>query len=200
MRGSTGVGVPAGGGLRGSTATSNSTGLRGSGTDSGLRGSGQSTTTAAPHTDPMVVDARNVPTGLPKSVENSIPNTPAGNRIRKGFQAVMAHDWKVALAWFQDAHNQEPDNAGILRLIDLAEWTLYKGKRPQPPASPRQPNPADQAEIAATTAALDHIGDNWLENEMSEALLDYTRNGLHKAPKTRGTGKPAVRGNGGVHN
>jgi tetratricopeptide (TPR) repeat protein len=74
--------------------------------------------------DPMVVDARDVPTGLPKSVVDSIPHTPAGDRVRKGFEAIQTHDWKVALAWFQDALNHEPGDPGLQRLVDLAQFTL----------------------------------------------------------------------------
>ncbi|MDO8302711.1 MAG: hypothetical protein Q7T18_05690, partial [Sedimentisphaerales bacterium] len=133
--------------------------------------------------DPMVVDARNVPTGLPKFVEDNIPNTPAGNRIRRGFQAVMDHNWEVALVWFRDAHNHEPTDASIMRLIDLAEYTLYKGIVPRPPASNRTLTPEDKAQIEATMAALDHIGDTWMEDELVEALLDYCcRNGLREQP------------------
>jgi Tfp pilus assembly protein FimV len=36
---------------------------------------------------------------------------------------VVAHDWKVARAWFQDALNHDPDNAGLKRLVDLADYT-----------------------------------------------------------------------------
>ena len=185
LRGSTGTGaVSSGSGgsmLRGSAATSGGSGLRGSSADTGLRGS-QSGMTVTPNTDPMVVDARNVPTGLPKSVEDNIPKTPAGDRVRKGFQAIMDHDWKVARAWFQDAHNHEPGDAGIKRLVDLAEYTLHKEQQPRPPASKRTPNAADKAKIAETMAALEHIEDNWLEKEMVEALLDYARNGQRKPP------------------
>ena len=82
-----------------------------------------------PSGDPMVVDARNVPSGLPKSLENSIaaayPNAPPGvsDRVRKGFQAVMDRDWKVAKAWFEDALNRDPGNAGLKRLVELADST-----------------------------------------------------------------------------
>lgn len=76
--------------------------------------------------DASVVDARNVPTGLPKFVEDTIPNTPAGNRLRKAFQAVMAHDWNVAVAWFKDALNHDPGNPGLMRLVDLAEFTQQR--------------------------------------------------------------------------
>ncbi|MBI4808629.1 MAG: hypothetical protein HY799_06765 [Nitrosomonadales bacterium] len=126
--------------LRGSTSTSGSTGLRGSSTDSGLRGL-RTGTTVTPNTDPMVVDARNVPSGLPKSVDDAIPHTPSGERVRKGFQAVQAGDWKVALAWFQDAHNKEPGDPGIARLVDLAQFTLeYRTRAPTPTQSTQSPN------------------------------------------------------------
>lgn len=183
LRGSTGTRASSSGAgepvLRGSTATSGGSGLRGSSADTGLRGL-RTGTTVTPNTDPMVVDARNVPTGLPKSVEDNIPKTPAGDRVRKGFQAIMNHDWKVARAWFQDAHNHEPGDAGIKRLVDLAEYTLHKEQQPRPPASKRTPNAADKAQIAATMAALEHIEDSWMEKEIIEALLDYSRNGLRK--------------------
>lgn len=40
----------------------------------------------------------------------------------KGFQAVKDNDWTVvALAWFQDTLNHEPDDAGLKRLVDLEE-------------------------------------------------------------------------------
>ncbi len=76
-----------------------------------------------------VVNACGVKSGLPKSVEDSIPHTPAGDRVRKGYEAVMHHDWKVALAWFEDAHNHDPHNAGIERLVDLARYTLEQEEK-----------------------------------------------------------------------
>lgn len=159
LRGSTGTGVSASGGLRGSTATSSGTGLRGSSADTGLRGL-KSGTTITPNTDPMVVDARNVPSGLPKSVDDAIPHTPSGDRVRKGFQAIQAGDWKVALAWFKDAHNKEPSDPGIARLVDLAQFTLEYRTREKTPAAginstsakPSQsPNP--NLTIKSTTSA-----------------------------------------------
>lgn len=74
--------------------------------------------------DPMLVDGTNISPELPKAVVDAIPRTPAGDRLRKGFQAVMAQDWKVALAWFQDALNKEPGNPSLQRLVDLAQFTL----------------------------------------------------------------------------
>lgn len=91
--------------------------------------------------DPMVVDARNVPSGLPKSVDDAIPHTPSGERVRKGFQAIQDGDWKVALAWFKDALNKEPGNPGIARLVDLAQFTLDYRTRAQTPASGKNATP-----------------------------------------------------------
>jgi hypothetical protein len=81
---------------------------------------------ALPSGDPRVVDARNVPSGLSKPVENAIAgayaNSPPGvsDRVRKGFQAVADRDWKVAKAWFEEALNRDPGNAGLKSLVELA--------------------------------------------------------------------------------
>jgi len=116
--------------LRGSSGTASpdalrASGLRGTSVTPALRGL-RPDTSGTSNLDPSVVDARHVPTGLPKSVEAEIPHTPAGDRVRKGFQAIMAHDWSAAHAWFQDALNHDPGNAGIQRLVDLAEYTLNR--------------------------------------------------------------------------
>lgn len=80
-----------------------------------------------PSSDPSVVDARKVPSGLSKSVEKAIAtayaNAPPGvsDRVRKGFQAVADGDWKVAKAWFEDALKRDPGNANLKRLIALAD-------------------------------------------------------------------------------
>lgn len=61
--------------------------------------------------DPRVVDARNVRSGLAPAVDKAIEGVFASampgvsDRVRKGFQAVTAGDWKVAEAWFADALN-----------------------------------------------------------------------------------------------
>ena len=100
----------------------------------------------APHTDTSVVDARNIPSGLPKSVNDAIPHTPSGDRVRKGFQAIQAGDWKAALAWFQDARNKEPGNPGIGRLVDLAKFTLEYRTRAQTPAVEKKSTPVQSAQ------------------------------------------------------
>lgn len=131
-------------------ADTDSSGLKGSAFDTGssglkeLRGADRSIDSAdrknsskpAPHTDTSVVDARNVPSGLPKAVSNAIAtaysDAPPGvsDRVRKGFQAVMSKDWKVAKAWFEDALNRDPNNASLKRLVALAD-------APQPPNKPK---------------------------------------------------------------
>ncbi len=162
LRGSTGV--PASGGVGDS-------GLRGSGATPELRGS-NTDAAQAPDLDPMVVDARNVPTGLPKSVEAEIPDTPSGRRVRKGFEAVMDHDWSVALAWFQDAHNHEPDNAGILRLIDLAEFTIECRKH----GCPSSPPATDiRAQDKVRLAAVDEQLNDQMNSDLAKGMDDFNR-------------------------
>jgi tetratricopeptide (TPR) repeat protein len=92
----------------------------------------------------MVVDACRVPSGLPRSVEDQIPDTPAGKRVKKGFEAVQGHDWKVARAWFEDALNHDPDNAGIARLVDWAKWMENP---PEPLTPPPRPLPSSSGQM-----------------------------------------------------
>lgn len=141
LKGSTG---PAMDQLKGLSGT-DSSGLKGSGFDTGntglkeLRGSDNADHKAvsqpASHTDTSVVDARNVPTGLAKALKNAIASVyadaPPGvsDRVRKGFQAVMDRDWKVAKAWFQDALKRDPGNAGLKRLVVLADISQPFGKQ-----------------------------------------------------------------------
>jgi hypothetical protein len=94
------------------------------------------TSKPAPYGDSNVVDARNVPSGLPKSLDNAIAkayaNAPPGvsDRVRKGFQAVMVRDWKLAKAWFQDALNRDPTNAGLKRLVALTDTSQQPAQQP----------------------------------------------------------------------
>ncbi len=94
-----------------------------------------------PSGDPMVVDACNVPSGLPKSWDDAIAgayrDAPPGvsDRVRKGFQAVADRDWKVAKAWFQDALNRDPDNASLKRLVALAGTTHEPNRQVAPLAA-----------------------------------------------------------------
>ena len=99
-----------------------------------------------PSNDSKVVDTRNASSGLPKSVDDAISHTPSGDRVRKGFQAIQAGDWKAAFAWFQDAHNKEPGNPGIGRLVDLAKFTLEYRTQAQTPAVEKKSTPAQSAQ------------------------------------------------------
>lgn len=139
LKGSTGSAMDQ---LKGLSGT-DSSGLKGSGFDTGntglkeLRGSDnqKARSQPAPHTDTSVVDARKVPTGLAKALENAIAisysSAPPGvsDRVRKGFQAVMERDWKVAKAWFQDALKLDPNNAGLKRLVAITDTSRQPNKR-----------------------------------------------------------------------
>lgn len=121
-----------------------------------------------PNTDPMVVDARNVPSGLPKSVEDAIPLTPAGDRVRKGFQAISEHDWPVALLWFKDARNLEPGDPGLQRLVDLAEFTIQR--RYEPVA-----RPVDEATAVTMEKLGNTIETGMLNQELNRSLENFNR-------------------------
>ncbi|MGE4064133.1 MAG: hypothetical protein AB7E79_12270 [Rhodospirillaceae bacterium] len=90
-----------------------------------------------PSRDSRVVDACNVPSGLPENAESAIAevyrDAPPGvsDRVRKAFQAVMVSDWSVAKAWFEDALNRDPGNVGLMRMVELADYTLrHEGTAP----------------------------------------------------------------------
>jgi hypothetical protein len=131
--------------LKGLSGT-DSFGLKGSGFDTGstglkeLRGSDSVSQKLklSPHTDTSVVDARNVPSGLQKALDNAIAtaysSAPPGvsDRVRKGFQAVMERDWKVAKAWFQEALKRDPTNVGLKRLVALTDSSTHVDTRNEP--------------------------------------------------------------------
>ncbi len=134
-------------------------------------------------TDAMVVDARNVPTGLPKFVQDSIPHTPAGDRVRKGFQAVLNHDWPVALAWFQDALNKKPGDAGLERLVDLARFTLnYRNHPPAPAALASPAPPAAALQPLPVPAGLEVALKEKLNEDLAKAMDDYNEHRLSLPP------------------
>ena len=81
-----------------------------------------------PHTDTSVVDARVPHDGA--HLTNQVPelkDSPAADRITKGFQAVVNGDWPAALAWWKDAANRDPGNATLKRSIELAAWMMIHG-------------------------------------------------------------------------
>lgn len=139
-------------------------------------------TPALDFADPMVVVAPNWPTGLPRSIVAQIPDTPAGNRVRKGFQAIAVHDWNVAQSWFRDALNHDPGNAGIQRLIELADYTMDRERHP-PTTTPPRTAPSDtSAGGKAVMATLETNLDNRMDADLAKAFDDFNRNYLPKHP------------------
>jgi hypothetical protein len=55
---------------------------------------------------------------LDQIIDEAYPHSPPGvnQRIKKGFEAVMLHDWKLAEAWFSDALSRDPGNQAIGRM------------------------------------------------------------------------------------
>lgn len=87
---------------------------------------------ATPNLDPSVVDAR-VPRDGAHLIAQvpELERSPAADRITKGFQAVIHHNWPVALAWWQDALRRDPTNAALQRSVDLAQWMVnYRATAP----------------------------------------------------------------------
>lgn len=116
--------------------------------------------------DKSVVDARAVASSLPASVDAAIPHTPSGDRVRKGFQAIQTGDWKLALAWFQDAHNKEPGNPGLRRLVDLAKFTLAYRSSPQSPAIEKISTPEPTKKLPVNTGSANSV------DEKSVKIID----------------------------
>jgi hypothetical protein len=123
-----------------------------------------------PGSETSMVNAGNVPSGLPKSLENAIAtaysDAPPGvrDRVRKGFYAVMDYDWKVAKAWFEDALKLNPGNAGLERLVALADSSHQSNQQPHelkpisvPATGPNleQSNPNDSNLLFPDLKAMD---------------------------------------------
>ena len=191
LRGSTGTGaVSSGSGgsmLRGSAATSGGSGLRGSSADTGLRGS-QSGMTVTPNIDPMVVDARVSPYGADLlSQVPELERSPAADRIRKGFQALMTvpRDWPVALAWWQEALQRDPNNAALMRSVDLAQWMVDSRKRAAGRAS-TPTDPAIAAFMRGDASKVKHLIDQAKMNEAIQAAdAERMTNIVNKQVKQR---------------
>jgi hypothetical protein len=109
----------------------------------------------------MTVDARGLgalPPGVPRLEE--VENSPGKEAWLRGMDAVVQHDWQLALACFQTAQQKDPTNAALGRAVDLAKWTWERQKaasaQPQRAKSePPVPNPVTAAEMARLEAVLD---------------------------------------------
>lgn len=79
--------------------------------------------------DTSVVDARVPRDGAALTAQvPELRDSPAADRITKGFQAVMNRDWPVALAWWQDALQRDPGNTALKRSVELAQWMVARRK------------------------------------------------------------------------
>lgn len=91
----------------------------------------------------MIVDACDPGTDLPKGIADAIEgvfkDSPRAvtDRVRKGFNAVMQRDWKLASVWLRDALAREPNN------VPLRVFSLLVERDKEPPDLP----PASDAEI-----------------------------------------------------
>jgi len=84
-----------------------------------------------------VVDARVSRFGSELMQVAATENSPAAERARKGLQAAANRDWPVALAWWQDALNHDPNNPALRRSVDLASWTIrFREQHGIPPSTP----------------------------------------------------------------
>ena len=114
--------------------------------------------------DTKTVDARCVPSGLGKFIDDSIARefakSPAGvgERVSKGFQSLLVKDRSVALAWFKQALGLDPNNEGLKRVIELIEDTIKYQSNPK--VILKQPLVIDekQASEDLMKTVLDNIG------------------------------------------
>lgn len=110
-------------GLLGDTAAGTSDELMGAG-DASVSGAKPGVTSGAHGkwtcplvSDTHIVDGCGVPSGLLKFVDEALSRFPASDVQRKAYQAIQAHDWKAARAWFQVALQRAPGDPGIQRMI-----------------------------------------------------------------------------------
>lgn len=89
---------------------------------------------AAPDNDSKVVDTRGVPQAGADLLAQvpELQNSPAADRIRKGHQALLNRDWPLALAWWQDALNRDPNNGALKRSVGLAKWMVDRQREVRP--------------------------------------------------------------------
>jgi tetratricopeptide (TPR) repeat protein len=95
-----------------------------------------------PHTDTAVVDARVVQQGAELIAQvPELAQSPAADRIRKGYQGVINHDWPVALVWWKEALQRDPNNKTLQESVKLAQWMVDWRKDPANLARTSKPVP-----------------------------------------------------------
>lgn len=176
-------------------------GINPSGATSGAKVDGLDFTTVLPKqpvcgplSDPMVVNACNVPSGLPQGVERAIAgaykDAPPGvtERVSKGFQSVMTRDWKVAKAWFEDALNHDPTNLGIKRLAALCDYTYTRPKPVAVKPEAEAPKPLRTMSESDGEAYLKIIGseqERLFAEDFERAMNDFYLNYVPKHPELK---------------
>lgn len=142
--------------------------------------------TPAVNIDSSVVDTRGVPQDAADLIARvpQLAQSPAANAIRKGFQAVVTRDWKVALAWWQTALQRDPHNDALIRSIDLAQWMVDRpGKARGPATKMFMPaiDAASRGDTAHATTLLKRLGATGSANaQRAKLLLSTLRD---RAPK-----------------
>ncbi len=111
--------------------------------------------------DPNVVDARNIPSRLPKSVDDTLARVfrdlspDAMLRLRIGWEAVMVRDWKVADALFEDALNHDPTNPQLNQFLKSFRTAM------QNPPAPPSPKLEAEARAAVNSSKEDEELKQW---------------------------------------
>jgi hypothetical protein len=129
---------------------------------------GLNSSSTTPSNDPMVVDARNVPSGLAKDVERSIDHvykdSPLGvsARVKKAFQSVQVKDWVVAKVWFQEALKLDPNDKKLQTFIELCDYVKKDPKK----------TPASKSNPKAKTALQIQKENEQYEQDLAE-WVDY---------------------------
>ncbi len=134
----------------------------------------------------IVGNACNVQPGLPKSVDDIVAsafsNSPSGvsERVRKGFEAVMAHDWNLAKAWFGDALYHDPSNTSIKRFVALSDYNVQDAQQGSSAALPtpspdRLPKDSD-LEVFGPPLYVYYNEARVYEDYMLQGMLKMTEN------------------------
>jgi tetratricopeptide (TPR) repeat protein len=87
----------------------------------------------APTAPPVPARGYGPPSAVGRAIDGVFADAPEGvaDRVRKGFQAVATRDWKVAIAWFEDALNRDPGNPALQGLLEAARSNAQRPTDPE---------------------------------------------------------------------